>query len=86
MLTTAGSAGAALYAGRGEEHRVPVAELPGPIVDTMGAGDATVAAVTQGICDADSTQIPVQWDAVLRVAMRVAAATCRAPGALLRMP
>lgn len=83
VLATYGSEGAEVFLA-GSSHRVRIAELPGDIVDTMGAGDATIAtvvaeAVRHGF-DLDSAA----WDATLAQAMRNAAATCRRTGALLR--
>lgn len=85
VLGTAGPAGASVVA---DELRVdvPVAELPGPIVDTMGAGDATLASVITSLLGAGLPADAADWEAVLRRAMLVAAATCRAEGALLRLP
>lgn len=84
VLATYGADGAAVDAGPVAVAR-PVSQLPGRIVDTMGAGDAvlaaTVAMLRDGLpADADA------WEAVLRRAMDVAAATCRFEGALLRLP
>ncbi|ROQ64715.1 fructokinase [Rathayibacter sp. PhB152] len=80
VLETAGAEGAA-YVRRGHREAVPVAAAAGPIVDTMGAGDAAfataVAALVAGAAD------PLT---VLSRAMAVAAATVRAPGGLLRLP
>jgi len=86
VLATAGMAGAALHEPGRPDLAVPIAELPGPVVDTMGAGDATLAAVVSRIVAADRAGEPVDWSAALTFAMRVAAATCRAHGALLRLP
>ncbi|HEX6127914.1 MAG TPA: PfkB family carbohydrate kinase [Candidatus Limnocylindria bacterium] len=44
VLVTAGSAGSVAAIG-GEIHEVPAPELPGPALDSTGAGDAYVAAV-----------------------------------------
>jgi fructokinase len=86
VLTTAGTAGAALHAAGRRAVGAPVAVLPGAVVDTMGAGDATLAAVVSRIVAADRVGEPVDWPAALTFAMRVAAATCRVQGALLRLP
>ena len=87
VLATAGRRGAGLLtpAGRVEAG---VAELPGPVVDTMGAGDATLAAVTDALLRADVQGVGDvdYWSGALQNAMVVAAATCRAEGALLRLP
>ncbi|GAA2009855.1 PfkB family carbohydrate kinase [Microbacterium ulmi] len=84
VLATQGADGATIETGDDVVTR-PVSDLPGRIVDTMGAGDAalaaTVAELLQGLPrDADA------WGAVLQRAMDVAAATCRFEGALLRLP
>ncbi len=84
VLATRGSAGATIEAGE-EVVTLPVADLPGRIVDTMGAGDAAfasaIASLLGGVpADGDA------WGAVLKRAMDVAAATCRFEGALLRRP
>lgn len=86
VLTTAGATGAGLHRLGHGPVTVPIAELPGPVVDTMGAGDATLAAVVSRIVAADRAGTPVDWRAALDFAMRVAAATCRSHGALLRLP
>jgi fructokinase len=65
---------------------VPIADLPGPIVDTMGAGDATLAAVTHSIAVAGLPEDAESWRSLLEDAMAIAAATCRSEGALLRLP
>jgi fructokinase len=84
VLATYGAGGAAVDAG-GDAVSRPVSELLGAVVDTMGAGDAvlaaTVALVREGLPEG-----PGEWGAVLERAMDVAAATCRFEGALLRLP
>lgn len=84
VLATQGSSGATIEVGDVVVTR-PVSDLPGRIVDTMGAGDAAfaaaVAALRDGMPDGEDA-----WGAVLERAMDVAAATCRFEGALLRLP
>lgn len=84
VLATYGAGGAAIDA-EGLTVSRGIAELPGPIVDTMGGGDAvlstTVALVRGGLPDDEAS-----WGYVLDRAMEVAAATCRSEGALLRIP
>lgn len=84
VLATAGADGAALESDAGVV-RAPIAHLPGRLVDTVGAGDATLAAVAAGLVDGvpDGT---AGWQELLDRAMAVAAATCRAEGGLLRTP
>lgn len=84
VLATAGAEGAAVDAGAGVVT-APISTLPGPIIDTVGAGDATLAAVAAGLVRAVPTAQD-EWRALLERAMDIAAATCRAEGGLLRTP
>ncbi|WJL96408.1 PfkB family carbohydrate kinase [Microbacterium sp. ET2] len=84
VLATQGRAGATVEAGADVVTR-PISDLPGRVIDTMGAGDAAFATVIAAIIDgvpADSEA----WGDALQKAMDVAAATCRFEGALLRLP
>ncbi|WP_311244955.1 PfkB family carbohydrate kinase [Microbacterium sp. WCS2018Hpa-23] len=84
VLATAGADGAALESDAGVVT-APISALPGRVVDTVGAGDATLAAVAAGL--AEGTPAHVEgWQELLDRAMDVAAATCRAEGGLLRTP
>ena len=84
VLATAGADGAAIEAEAGMVE-APIAQLPGAVIDTVGAGDATLAAVAAGIVTASPTGQEA-WRSLLVRAMDVAAATCRAEGGLLRTP
>ncbi|WP_417554652.1 carbohydrate kinase family protein [Microbacterium sp.] len=84
VLATAGGDGAVLESDAGE-LTAPIAALPGPIVDTVGAGDATLAAVAEGLVDGHPSSAG-EWRRLLERAMLIAAATCRAEGGLLRTP
>ncbi|WP_203580229.1 PfkB family carbohydrate kinase [Microbacterium hibisci] len=84
VLATEGAAGATIEAGDVVVTR-PISNLPGRIVDTMGAGDAAFAATVAGIV-AGPPLAAEEWEEVLRTAMDTAAATCRFEGALLRTP
>ena len=84
VLATQGAAGATLEAGDVLVTR-PVSVLPGAIVDTMGAGDATLAAAVASLVE-DRPDDEDAWALALERAMDVAAATCRFEGALLRLP
>jgi fructokinase len=86
VLATAGKDGASVATATGVAAAVPIATLPGPIVDTMGAGDATLASVIQSIVTGGMPVDAEGWRRVLGRAMLVAAATCRHEGALLRVP
>lgn len=84
VLATYGASGAAIVAGDVTVSR-GISNLPGPIVDTMGGGDA-VLATTAALVRERLPEVAEDWDAVLSRAMDVAAATCRSEGALLRTP
>jgi len=85
ILATAGRDGATVYDGAAAVHADIVA-LQGPIVDTMGAGDATLSAIVHHIAQHGVPQSTDAWTAALREAMTIAAATVRHEGALLRAP
>ncbi|MCK8476556.1 PfkB family carbohydrate kinase [Microbacterium aurugineum] len=84
VLATAGADGATIDADAGIVS-APIAQLPGAVIDTVGAGDATLAAVSEGLVAASPSDVG-EWGVLLRRAMDVAAATCRAEGGLLRAP
>lgn len=85
VLATAGREGAAVHHGD-LEVRVGIAPLDGPVIDTMGGGDATLAAITHEIAANGVPTTEAEWRAALEHAMGIAAATVRAEGALLRVP
>jgi len=84
VLATRGAAGATLVTDPATVTK-PVSSLPGAVTDTMGAGDASLAALVAGIVQKDPTTAD-EWTDVLGTAMDIAAATCRFHGALLRTP
>ena len=84
VLATEGAAGATIEAD-GVVVTRPVSDLPGRIVDTMGAGDAAFAAAIAAVLDHPPAG-ETEWETVLQTAMDTAAATCRFEGALLRTP
>lgn len=84
VLATAGADGATIDTDSGVVT-APIARLPGAVIDTVGAGDATLAAVSAGLVSG-SPKEPGEWQALLVSAMDIAAATCRAEGGLLRTP
>ncbi|WP_104196858.1 PfkB family carbohydrate kinase [Cryobacterium sp. M15] len=86
VLATAGRLGASVSFENNGLVSVPIAALDGPIVDTMGAGDATLAASVCTIMNDGVPQDSTAWEALLADAMLTAAATCRHEGALLRRP
>lgn len=84
VLATAGADGAVLETETGT-FSAPIAELPGRVIDTVGAGDATLAAVTAGLVAGGPTD-ESGWQDLVERAMLIAAATVRAEGGLLRTP
>jgi fructokinase len=86
VIGTAGADGAFVETEAGNILREPVADLPGPIIDTIGAGDATLASLIQSIVDEGYPTTNDAWQVALHRAMRIAAATCRHEGALLQVP
>jgi len=86
VLATAGRLGASVSAANRDHISVPIADFAGPIIDTMGAGDATLAASVCTIVNNGVPQDSKGWKALLDDAMLTAAATCRHEGALLRRP
>ncbi len=83
VLATDGPVGASMHLRTGSVSS-PALARPEDVVDTMGAGDAVFASVLAGIAGHGIDS--VDWDATLRHAMQVAAATIAHPGALLRTP
>lgn len=84
VLATAGADGAVVESDGGVV-RAPIVVLPGRIVDTVGAGDATLAAVAVGLIGG-GPHTESGWSVLTERAMEIAAATCRAEGGLLRTP
>ncbi|TFB54419.1 PfkB family carbohydrate kinase [Cryobacterium tagatosivorans] len=84
VLATAGRHGASIGTSRGVLVRVPIAVLHGEVVDTMGAGDATLAATVRHFLSRGVPGDAVGWRQLMESAMLTAAATCRTEGALLR--
>lgn len=88
VLVTEGPDGATAHARTASVH-APIHDMAAPIVDTIGAGDATIAAVAAALAEAEITGTHVGedwWREVLDDAMAIAAATCRVAGGLLQLP
>jgi fructokinase len=83
VLATAGRRGASVHHGD-LEVEVGIVDLPGPVIDTMGAGDATLSAIVHHIAAEGVPATAEEWADALREAMTIAAATVRHEGALLR--
>ncbi|QIG46381.1 hypothetical protein G5V57_00570 [Nordella sp. HKS 07] len=86
LLLTHGSEGASLHTRSGLSVSVPVAAPMKPIVDTMGAGDATLATVIAFILRQGMPGNAEDWRLCLTEAMQVAAATCAHAGGGLVLP
>lgn len=86
VLATEGAAGASLLLASGSTTHRPIHPMAAPVVDTMGAGDATLASVTATLMRDGLPNSPEEAARLLDDAMAVAAATCREPGGLLRLP
>jgi fructokinase len=85
VLATAGRGGASVSTPTGTVSR-PIADLPGQVIDTMGAGDATLAAAVHSIVTGGVPAGDAEWGRLLDDAMLVAAHTCRQHGAMLQLP
>ncbi|WP_353815150.1 carbohydrate kinase family protein [Agromyces sp. SYSU T00266] len=83
VLATAGRHGADVHHGDLDVH-ADIVDLPGRVVDTMGAGDATLAAIVHHVARDGMPADRAAWEAALGEAMTIAAATVRHEGALLR--
>ncbi|WP_028932354.1 PfkB family carbohydrate kinase [Pseudonocardia spinosispora] len=85
VLLTRGAEGASVLTGTGRVDE-PTARLGASVVDTMGAGDATLAVLLAHRVRHGAPADHSAWTPVLHEAMHVAAATCRHRGGLLRRP
>jgi len=86
ILFTHGAAGARVTTREGVSVSVPIAGGEGAVVDTMGAGDATLATTIAHILDRGRPSDEEGWRVCLNAAMQVAAATCAGAGGGLRLP
>ncbi len=86
VLATAGRAGASITLATGLHITQPIAVLEGEVIDTMGAGDATLASTVKALMEDGIPQTGLDWADIISSAMVVAAATCRSHGALLQIP
>lgn len=86
ILLTRGADGASVLMKDGFRLDMPASAGEGPVVDTMGAGDATLAIILAFMHDRRRLPVAAEWPACLKRAMDVAAATCRSAGAELRLP
>jgi fructokinase len=83
VLLTRGAAGATVLTPAGLAVDVPVPARSGPVIDTMGAGDATLAVLVAGITREGIELTADRWRQLATDAMEVAADVCRQPGGSL---
>lgn len=86
VLFTHGGEGASIATRGGLDLSVPIASGEGPVVDTMGGGDATLATALAWILRNGMPSAREAWQECLAEAMQVAAATCASLGASLVVP
>jgi sugar/nucleoside kinase (ribokinase family) len=86
ILATSGHDGASVISSDGAYVHVPTSPIDRPIIDTMGAGDATFASVIHSLTVGGVPSDVDAWTKVLNTAMAIAAATCRHKGGQLRLP
>ena len=86
LLLTHGAEGASLHTSAGLSVAVDIARQAKPVVDAMGAGDATLATVIAFILRRGMPGDEGGWRHCLDAAMRVAAATCAHAGGGLILP
>ncbi|WP_119389611.1 PfkB family carbohydrate kinase [Taklimakanibacter lacteus] len=85
LILTHGKEGASLHTRSGATLSVPIARTEKPVIDTMGAGDATLATVIAFIIREGMPQNAGSWRTCLEEAMQIAAATCAHPGGALQL-
>jgi len=83
VLVTHGQKGATVETSGTRVHCAS-APLPLPIVDTVGAGDATLASFVDSVATLGISHDAQGWQQILSRAMTIAAWTCRSPGGLVR--
>jgi fructokinase len=85
VLATEGGHGATVHEPRFTAH-ADITSDARPIIDTMGAGDATFAAVVASSAQLGRLPSGREWDSVLQRAMAIAAETIRVAGGTLQQP
>lgn len=86
IVLTRGAQGARILMRDGWSFDCPVSSAPGPVIDTMGAGDATLASILAHAHVLERLPGRTDWPACLKRAMDIAAATCRKTGAEICLP
>jgi fructokinase len=86
LLHTHGAEGASIHTKSGTSVSAGVAPRTKPLIDTMGAGDATLATVIAFILRRGKPDSAGAWGDCLKEAMQVAGATCAHAGGALMLP
>ena len=86
VIFTRGSEGATAFLDNGSRVDVGTEVDPSDVVDTMGAGDATLASVISSLVTSQFPDSHENWRPVLARAMAVAAATCMTAGGEVVLP
>jgi fructokinase len=86
VLHTHGAEGASIHTKSGTSVSAGAAPRTKPIIDTMGAGDATLATVIGFILRQGMPANAGAWRDCLKEAMQVAGATCAHAGGALILP
>lgn len=81
VVVTRGARGATAITPRHAVH-APAVDLPGPVIDTLGAGDAVLAHLAATLATDSGPRTAAYWHGALTGAMRLAAATCRVVGGI----
>lgn len=84
VVATEGRNGSRWVNRTGIDVSAPIAHIDGPIVDTLGAGDAVLAATVASLVRDGVPHRPAEARAVLDRAMAFAGATIRRTGAMLQ--
>ncbi|QKW15268.1 PfkB family carbohydrate kinase [Verrucosispora sp. NA02020] len=80
VVLTRAADGVSVHTADGVVATVPVPDRPGPVVDTMGAGDATLARLVCGVAEDGVDLDAARWRDLAREAMDLAADICRISG------
>jgi fructokinase len=86
VLLTRGARGATLLRPGHTDLHADAVLSSRPVVDALGAGDATLAAFVSRLLQLEGVASDAELDDALRFAMVVAAETARHPGGRLRLP
>ena len=85
-MLTRGAQGATYFRSDGRSIDVPIPNMSDPVVDTLGAGDASLATFVVEVLPGGLDATDDLLTAALGRSMLVGAATTRRPGGRLRLP